>query len=144
FMLGYPGENRHTIEATKGFVRRLPMTTMNLSKFTPYPGSPIYRDLYGTNIRKDHWEKMNGMNFIWAPEGLSIKELDLEYQNILKGFYKQRKVMHKYLALAFKDPTHLKRLLRFLIGFLGAKFHSYRSGRRGALVEPNQAGLSEM
>ncbi|MCI0655264.1 MAG: B12-binding domain-containing radical SAM protein [Methylococcaceae bacterium] len=144
FMLGYPGESSQTIQQTKTFVRRLPMTTMNLSKFTPYPGSPIYRELYGTNIRKDHWEKMNGMNFIWAPEGLSIKELDLEYQNILKAFYKQRRVMHKYLVLAIKDPTHLKRLFLFLMGFLNAKFRSYRAGRRGALVEPNQAGVSEM
>ncbi len=43
FMLGYPGENRRTIEMTKDFVRRIPMTIMNLTKFTPYPGSPIYR-----------------------------------------------------------------------------------------------------
>ncbi|MGH8550185.1 MAG: B12-binding domain-containing radical SAM protein [Methylococcales bacterium] len=144
FMLGYPGENSHTIAKTKAFVRRLPMTTMNLSKFTPYPGSPIYRELYGTNIRKDHWEKMNGMNFIWAPEGLTIQELDFEYQNILKYFYKQQRVMHKYMALAIKDPTHLKRLLHFLLGFLCAKMGSYLAGRRGVLVEPNRPGVSEM
>jgi anaerobic magnesium-protoporphyrin IX monomethyl ester cyclase len=144
FMLGYPGENRETIETTKAFVRRLPMSTMNLSKFTPYPGSPIYRELYGTNIRRDHWEKMNGMNFIWAPEGLSIPELDSEYQAILKGFYRQRRVMHEYLALAVKDPNHLLRLARFLFGYLKAKVRSYLAGRRGVLVEPTQPGLSEL
>lgn len=142
FMLGYPGENSETIETTKAFVRRLPMTAMNLSKFTPYPGSPIYRELYGTNIRKDHWEKMNGMNFIFAPEGLTIRELDFEYQNILKSFYRQKRVMDTYVSLAVRDPAHLKRLMRFLIGFLGAKIKSYLAGRHGALVEPSPPRVS--
>ncbi len=144
FMLGYPGETPQTIQKTKTFVRRLPMSTMNLSKFTPYPGSPIYRELYGTTIRKDHWEKMNGMNFIWAPEGLTIKELDFEYQDILKTFYRQRRVMHRYLKLALIDPAHLKRLFRFLLGYLGAKFRSYLAGRRGALVVPGPPEISEL
>src|SRR4030065_2155543 len=43
FMLGYPGETRETVELTKAFVRRIPMTIMNLTKFTPYPRSPVYR-----------------------------------------------------------------------------------------------------
>ncbi|MCI0653649.1 MAG: hypothetical protein L0Y39_04125, partial [Methylococcaceae bacterium] len=85
-----------------------------------------------------------GMNFIWAPEGLTIKELDFEYQNILKCFYKQRRVMHKYIVLAIQDPAHLKRLFRFLLGFLQAKIRSYLAGHRGALVGPNQPGVSEM
>lgn len=144
FMLGYPGESEQTIDQTKTFVRRIPMTTMNLSKFTPYPGSPIYRELYGTNIREDHWEKMNGMNFVWAPEGLTIKQLDFEYQNILKSFYKQRKVMHKYGVLAIKDSTHLKRLSRFIGGYLKAKLKSYWLGRRGALVESSHDGISNL
>jgi radical SAM superfamily enzyme YgiQ (UPF0313 family) len=62
FMLGYPGETSDTIRATREFVRRIPMDIMNLSKFTPYPGSPIYVDLYGTKIRPDDWRRMNGMN----------------------------------------------------------------------------------
>jgi radical SAM superfamily enzyme YgiQ (UPF0313 family) len=71
FMLGYPGETGESIEMTKSFVRRIPMTIMNLTKFTPYPGSPVYRELYGTSIRDDHWEKMNGMNFVWSPPGIT-------------------------------------------------------------------------
>ncbi len=50
FMLGYPGETQETINETKEFIERAPMTTMNLSKFTPYSGSPIYKKLYGTSI----------------------------------------------------------------------------------------------
>jgi anaerobic magnesium-protoporphyrin IX monomethyl ester cyclase len=141
FMLGYPGETTETISATKDFVRRIPMTIMNLTKFTPYPGSPIYRDLYGTNIREDHWEKMNGMNFVWAPEGITVEELDREYQNILVAFYKRPRMGAYYLKLTLQYPNHLYRLLRFALGFLGAKLRSYLTGRGGVLVRPSEVHL---
>ncbi|MDH5323899.1 MAG: B12-binding domain-containing radical SAM protein [Gammaproteobacteria bacterium] len=135
FMLGYPGETQETIEMTKAFCRRIPMTTMNLTKFTPYPGSPIYRELYGTNIKEDHWERMNGMNFVWAPEGITVEQLDREYQNLLKAFYRRPEVAHKYLFVSLRYPHHLYRLLKFALGFAKAKLISFLSGRKGLLVK---------
>jgi anaerobic magnesium-protoporphyrin IX monomethyl ester cyclase len=144
FMLGYPGETPETIQMTRDFVRRIPMTIMNLTKFTPYPGSPVYRDLYGTNIRDDHWEKMNGMNFVWAPEGISVEELDRHYQEILVSFYKRRQIGHYYLKLTIQYPNHFYRLLRFGLGFLGAKTRSILSGRRGLLIKKNEVHLDRL
>jgi radical SAM superfamily enzyme YgiQ (UPF0313 family) len=141
FMLGYPGETQETIQATKDFVRRIPMTIMNLTKFTPYPGSPVYRDLYGTNIRDDHWEKMNGMNFVWSPEGMSVEELDRQYQQILLSFYRRPRIGHYYLKLTLQYPNHLWRLLRFLGGYFLAKLRSLASGRGGLLVNTRDAHL---
>jgi radical SAM superfamily enzyme YgiQ (UPF0313 family) len=141
FMLGYPGENADTIRLTKDFVRRIPMTIMNLTKFTPYPGSPIYRDLYGTNMREDHWEKMNGMNFVWSPEGMTVEQLDREYQRVLLAFYRRPRLGLYYLGLTLRYPNHLRRLLRFLLGFLGAKLRSLLDGRGGVLVRPHPVHL---
>ena len=141
FMLGYPGENQETIQKTKDFVQRIPMTIMNLTKFTPYPGSPVYRDLYGTNIRDDHWEKMNGMNFVWAPEGLTVEELDRQYQRILFAFYHRPKIGLYYLKLTLQYPNHLFRLVRFALGYLNAKLRSFLGGRGGILVKPHEAHL---
>jgi len=135
FMLGYPGETKTSIQQTKAFVKRLPLATMNLSKFTPYPGSPVYREIYGTNIKDEHWQKMNGMNFIWSPDGFSVAELDREYQNILITFFQQIRVGHKYIYMGLKYPQHFKRLLHFLYGYTIAKLHSYCSGRRGVLIK---------
>jgi radical SAM superfamily enzyme YgiQ (UPF0313 family) len=142
FMLGYPGENRETIRLTKDFIRRIPMHIMNLTKFTPYPGSPIYRDLYGTNIRDDHWAKMNGMNFVWAPQGMSIEELDRQYQEVLTAFYRRPQVFWYYLRMTIRYPTHLLRLLRCGLGFLNAKLKSYLGGRKGILVKPGETDLN--
>jgi anaerobic magnesium-protoporphyrin IX monomethyl ester cyclase len=122
FMLGYPGETLESIEMTKDFVRRIPMTIMNLTKFTPYPGSPIYHDLYGANIRDDHWEKMNGMNFLWSPEGISIEELDRHYREILVSFYRRPAISWHYTWLTIQHPQHMLRLLRFGLGYLKFKF----------------------
>jgi radical SAM superfamily enzyme YgiQ (UPF0313 family) len=140
-MLGYPGENAETIRQTKELLARIPMTIMNLTKFTPYPGSPIYRELYGTNIREDHWQKMNGMNFVWAPEGMTVEQLDREYQDILTSFYRRPQVGHYYLKLTLQYPNHFYRLLRFGLGFLGAKLKSLVSRRGGLLVDSHDVDL---
>jgi radical SAM superfamily enzyme YgiQ (UPF0313 family) len=141
FMLGYPGETRETIDLTRDFVRRIPMTIMNLTKFTPYPGSPVYRDLYGTNIREDAWEKMNGMNFVWAPEGFTVEELDAEYQRVLASFYRRPHVGWHYLKLMAAYPNHLRRLSRFLAGYVAAKAKSFATGRKGSLIGTGEAHL---
>jgi radical SAM superfamily enzyme YgiQ (UPF0313 family) len=141
FMLGYPGETEETIAQTHDFVRRIPMQVMNLTKFTPYPGSPIYRDLYGTNIRADHWEKMNGMNFVWAPDTISVDSLDRHYQQLLMGFYRRPQIGHHYVKMTLRYPNHLWRLLRFGLGFVKAKVASVLRGDRGLLVRRREVEL---
>ena len=121
FMLGFPGETLDTIEQTRNFVRDVPLTIMHLTKFTPYPGSPIYHDLYGTKIRDDHWKKMNGMNFLWSPEGISVDELDSHYKSILTSFYNRPKLIWYYTKFTLHHPSHFLRLIQFGGLFLKAK-----------------------
>jgi radical SAM superfamily enzyme YgiQ (UPF0313 family) len=141
FMLGYPGETPTSIELTKAYVKRLPMHVMNLTKFTPYPGSPVYQELYGTKIRDDHWERMNGMNFVWAPDGISVEQLDREYQQVLRAFYNRKEVRHEYVRMSVQNPMHLWRLVWSGAGFFKAKAKSYATGRRGLLTEANHVRL---
>ena len=141
FMLGYPGETEESINETKEFVSRIPMTIMNLTKFTPYPGSPVYRELYGTNIREDHWSKMNGMNFVWTPDGIDANALDRHYQDILAGFYKRKPVRRQYVHLSVRHPEHLRRLARFGAGYIWAKTRSVLGGRKGLLNRPDLEDL---
>ncbi len=144
FMLGYPGETLETIRMTKDFIRRIPMQIMNLTKFTPYPGSPIYRDLYGTNIKEDHWEKMNGMNFVWAPDGFTVDDLDRHYQEILMAFYQRPRILLYYINMTLRYPNHLIRLLWFGLGYLRAKLLSFVSGRKGVLIGAYETRLDRV
>lgn len=143
FMLGYPGENAASIRRTKDFVRRIPMTIMNLSKFTPYPGSPIYRDLFGTAIRDDHWERMNGMNFIWTPEGMTTAQLDREYRSILLAFYRRPRVAWYYLKLSLRNPNHVVRLVRFGFGFAAARIGAWFNPAPGSPTAEEEATGSQ-
>lgn len=138
FILGYPGETEQTIQTTMDFIRRLPINIMNLTKFTPYPGSPIYRDLYGTNIRDDHWQKMNGMNFLWAPEGMTVDDLDRHYQDVLLSFYRRPKMMWYYTKLTLRYPAHLARLTKFVGKYAIAKTRSFLTGRKGLLLQQQE------
>ncbi|WP_317930840.1 B12-binding domain-containing radical SAM protein [Halioxenophilus sp. WMMB6] len=131
FMLGYPGENHETIAQTKAFLKQVPLTIMHLTKFTPYPGSPIYRDLYGTNIRDDHWEKMNGMNFLWTPEALTQEELNSNYRKIIMSFYQQPRISWYYTKFTFKYPQHFLRLLKFLLLMLKSQLRDRLAKLRG-------------
>ncbi len=124
FMLGYPGETDETVELTREFVQQLPMTTMNLTKFTPYPGSAIYHDLFHTSIREEDWDLMNGMNFVWESSTLSRENLEKYYREILISFYRRHKIMKKYVRLAVLHPHHLVRLFRFFAGFLAFRLKS--------------------
>ena len=119
------------------------MTIMNLTKFTPYPGSPVYRELYGTSIRDDHWEKMNGMNFVWSPPGITVEELDRHYMEVISSFYRQKRVRRQDVRLSLRHPSHLMRLIRCGIGFAMAKMRSVLSGRRGLLVSGTEISLNE-
>jgi radical SAM superfamily enzyme YgiQ (UPF0313 family) len=135
FMLGYPGESPDTIAATRDFVRRIPLDIVNLSKFTPYPGSPIYLELYDTRIRAEDWRRMNGMNFVWSPDGISNEALDRAYQRLLLSFYFRARVLHQYLLLTLRHPAHAARVVRFGLGYARATLRSLAAGRRGLLVE---------
>lgn len=131
FMLGYPGENEETMAQTKAFVKSIPLTIMNLTKFTPYPGSPIYRDIYGTNIRDDHWEKMNGMNFIWTADGLSRDRLNQMYRKILTAFYSQHRIGKNYALLTLRNPRHLLRFGKFVGAMIQSKVRAGINSLRG-------------
>lgn len=135
FMLGYPGETRDTIEQTKAFVKNVPLTIMNLTKFTPYPGSPIYRELYGTSIREDHWQKMNGMNFLWAPEGMTIEQVDSEYKKLLLAFYTQSKIPLYYTKFTLLHPGHFLRLLKFAWIFSNYKLRRLLGWHKGDFTD---------
>lgn len=136
FMLGYPGETPETIEQTRQFVKSIPLTIMNLTKFTPYPGSPIYREIYGTSIRDDHWEKMNGMNFVWTTDGLTEAQLNKTYKQILTSFYSQHRVGRQYFLSTLRYPPHFLRLLRFFGAMARARIRGWFKSQRGVEQTP--------
>ncbi len=95
FMIGVPGETPQTIERTKAFIRQLPFDLINLSKFTPYPGSEIFHNISRYGRFEDDWKKMSGMNFVFWPNTVDRAVLERESNAILVEFYKKpRRMKH--------------------------------------------------
>lgn len=119
FMMGLPGETEETIKVTTDFINGLELDDMNMTKFTPFPGSPIYKNIDQEGTFNEKWELMNCLNFVFIPKGIESKErLDDLYKQYLKQFYTGKNWTRKFIPLLFKSPDSAKRLFKNMSTFL--------------------------
>lgn len=119
FMIGLPGETEKTISMTTDFITRLELDDMNMTKFTPFPGSPLYRTIRAEGTFEERWELMNCMNFVFVPHGIASRErLDEIYREFIRSFYTGGNWLRKFPGLMWRSPDSVKRLLRNLPAFL--------------------------
>ncbi len=122
FMMGLPGETEQTIRVTEDFITKLGLDDMNMTKFTPFPGSPIYQTVRDEGTFVENWELMNCMNFVFVPQGIASKErLDDLYNQFIQRFYTGKNWTRKFVPLAFQSPDSMRRLLTNLPAFLRIK-----------------------
>ena len=95
---------------------------MNMTKFTPFPGSPIYKTIREDGVFNENWELMNCMNFVFIPKEIKSKErLEELYKQYIKGFYTSKNWVRKFGPLMFKSPHSAYRMIRSLPTFLKIK-----------------------
>ncbi len=121
FMMGIPGETRETIKKTMDFALKNPFDDLNVTKFTPFPGTPIYEKIKEYGEFQEDWEKMNCLNFVFIPKGFKREELENYYNLFFKKFYGRPKMLVKYFAMLWKSPESILRFIRDLPSFLRAK-----------------------
>jgi radical SAM superfamily enzyme YgiQ (UPF0313 family) len=122
FMMGLPGETEETIKVTSDFITDLELDDMNMTKFTPFPGSPIYQTIHEEGVFEEKWELMNCLNFVFVPKGIESKErLDELYKQFIKRFYTGKNWTRKFGPLMFKSPHSTYRIIRNLPTFLKIK-----------------------
>lgn len=119
FMMGLPGETEQTFRMTADFINALELDDMNLTKFTPFPGSPLYKTIHDEGAFDEKWELMNCMNFVFVPRGIPSKErMDELYREFIRDFYTGKNWISKFPGLMFKSPESVKRIIRHLPRFL--------------------------
>lgn len=121
FMIGIPGETRETIEKTIEFSINNPFDDLNVTKFTPFPGTPIYEKIKEYGEFEENWEKMNCLNFVFIPKGFTKDELEKYYDLFFKKFYGRPKMLIKYFSMLWKSPESVLRFLTNLPSFLKAR-----------------------
>ena len=118
FILGLPHESKHSIMKTISFAKNLPLNDMSVFILTPFPGSKMYEvaEKYGA-IERD-FEKMNLLDVVYVPKGLSKENL-LDFQRrFMWEFYMRPRIIGNYMIRVLKNPANLLNMLRAFKGFV--------------------------
>jgi magnesium-protoporphyrin IX monomethyl ester (oxidative) cyclase len=122
FMMGLPGDTRESIKKTSDFVISLGLDDMNMSKFTPFYGAPVWASIFEEGTFDYDWRKMNCLNFVFIPKGIGSKdELDQLYNRHVKRFYTNRGWRRRFRKRIWEHRRSIIYFLRHLPTFLAAK-----------------------
>ena len=122
FMMGLPGETEESIRRTSDFIISLGLDDMNMSKFTPFPGAPLWSKIREEGTFNEDWRLMNCLNFVFVPKGIASKEkMDLLYNEHVKRFYSDPAWRNKFRRRLWQHRRSLRYLIRHLPSFWSAK-----------------------
>jgi anaerobic magnesium-protoporphyrin IX monomethyl ester cyclase len=122
FMMGLPGETEESIRRTSDFIISLDLDDMNMSKFTPFPGAPLWSTIKEEGSFNEDWRMMNCLNFVFVPRGIASKErLDRLYNEHVKRFYSDPAWRKKFRTRLWQHRKSLMYLMRHLPSFMSAK-----------------------
>ncbi len=130
-MIGHPTEGLDSLAETAEFLKVVELDLCQITKFTPYPGTPAYPTIRAYGRFDEDWEQMNAMNFKFIPAGLSEELLETYFDHLYRAFYSRRDVLWGVLRLLLQEPKYMKRLGASAVVYLRSKFAAgrYRIGR---------------
>jgi radical SAM superfamily enzyme YgiQ (UPF0313 family) len=122
FMMGLPGETEESIRRTSDFIIELGLDDMNMSKFTPFPGAPMWATIREEGRFIEDWRLMNCLNFVFVPKGVASRErLDELYNGHVKRFYSDPRWRARFRRSLWEHRRSLLYLIRHLPSFWAAK-----------------------
>lgn len=122
FMMGLPGETEESIRKTSDFALSLGLDDMNMSKFTPFHGAPVWSTIKENGTLDEDWRKMNCLNFVFVPSGIDSKEtLDRLYNQHVKRFYTDTGWRKKFRRRIWQHRHSIWHMLKHIPTFMAAK-----------------------
>ncbi len=109
-MIGHPTETIETLEETAEFLRVVELDLCQVTKFTPYPGTPAYPNIREHGTFAEEWERMNAMNFVFVPNGLSEEVLETYFHRLYSIFYSRLDVLRGIVRMVVEEPRFLRQL----------------------------------
>lgn len=103
-MLGHPTEGIDSLEETLAFLRTVELDLCQITKFTPYPGTPAYPTIHDRGAFAEDWEQMNAMNFVFVPAGLTRDVLEDYFERSYRAFYSRRDVLRGLARVMLREP----------------------------------------
>jgi radical SAM superfamily enzyme YgiQ (UPF0313 family) len=76
FVFGLDGDDKSTFERTVEFVNKAAIDLPRFSIATPFPGTPLYRQLKAAGrILINDWSYYGGQNVVFQPKNMTVEEL---------------------------------------------------------------------
>ena len=114
FMVGLPGETEESIRRTIDYALALPLDEINVTKFTPFPGAPVYATIREHGEFDENWPLMNCINFVFVPHGMTKAQLEGLYDEFIRRFYRRSRIHWGYTKMLWKSPHSVLAFLKHL------------------------------
>jgi magnesium-protoporphyrin IX monomethyl ester (oxidative) cyclase len=117
FIFGLPGETPETLKATSDFILSLDLDEMNMTKFSPMYGAPIWDECVSGKEGEfnEDWRLMNCLNFVFLPKGFSSREeMDALYNWHVRRFYDSKGYRHRFAKRLWQHRWSLWHLIKNL------------------------------
>jgi radical SAM superfamily enzyme YgiQ (UPF0313 family) len=117
FIFGMPGETPETVKVTSDFILSLELDEMNMTKFSPLHGAPIWDECVSgvSGEMIEDWRLMNCLNFVFLPHGFnSREEMDALYNWHVKRFYNSKGYHRRFAKRLWAHRWSLWHVLKHL------------------------------
>jgi magnesium-protoporphyrin IX monomethyl ester (oxidative) cyclase len=135
FIFGLPGETPETFQRTSDFILSLDLDDMNLTKFSPLHGAPLWAECVEGKEGdfNEDWRLLNCVNSVFLPAGFDSREqMDGLYNAHIQRFYKSRPYRRRFGRRIWEHRWSLWHLLRHLPMVLAAKRYFASNGAKDA------------
>ncbi len=110
FIVGHPGETGQTLQQTLDFALKLPLDDISVTMLTPFPGTEIYERATEFGQFDSDWSRMNLLNTVFIPHGLTHEVLEQYQREILRRFYLRPRIILGYLRRLAANPAMINGL----------------------------------
>jgi radical SAM superfamily enzyme YgiQ (UPF0313 family) len=130
-MIGHPTEGLDSLAEDVEFLKQVELDMCQITKFTPYPGTPAYPTIREYGTFDEDWEQMNAMSFRFIPHGLSEDVLETYFDHLYRTFYRRPDVLWTLARLLVQEPKYVRRLASSSLVYVRSKFAAgrYNIGR---------------
>jgi radical SAM superfamily enzyme YgiQ (UPF0313 family) len=140
-ILGLDGDTERTIEKTADFCRNIGAYSFQTPILTPFPGTPLYRQLEEENrILPLGWEHYDMMHTVYRPEGMSPERLQKLFNQVVQRFYSFGSVGTVWRKWGVREA--MKRLGLVISFRVGALFLVLRERTYFAILKTHHSSTS--
>lgn len=103
FIFGLPGETKETLNTTRNFILNSGLDDVAIFACTPYPGSALYSMASEYGVFEKRWNKMNNVETVFVPHGLSVDYIEQMRMKTMRKFYLNPRFVYRWARNLVKE-----------------------------------------